>query len=155
MRYAVFLLVLVSIPVLGDDYKGTAITLSIGNPGLVIPELGLEFAVSSQGRIGISAGTFFLYPEFRLIYMHMIRSLELAGGIGYVPGSESDSWSGIFENIFSLGTNGCAFATATVGYRHTADGGFIFRVLGGGGLFAGSDNTEVLPFLQLGIGYGF
>jgi hypothetical protein len=73
----------------------------------------------------------------------------MAGRVGYVLGTDEpddDPLSDLFSEVFSLGTEGCVFASATAGYRHTANSGFIFRILGGSGFFSGPDNTEVLPF---------
>lgn len=70
-----------------------------------------------------------------------MSSYELMGSLGYVPPSDD--------------SEGCEFVSATGGYRYTANSGFIFRVAAAGALFIGDESSTIVPFVQLGIGYGF
>ncbi len=137
-----------------------ALTLSTGIPGLVLPELGYEYSIDASNKIGIAAGTFVFWPEYRINYVRMVSSFELMGSVGYVPALDEDDeddsiFDDLFESILSGGTEGAKFLSATGGYRYTSDCGFIFRVAGGGGYLFNSNDSKLIPFFQLGVGYGF
>lgn len=156
-KIIIVLLILTAIGA-ADGFKRHALTVSAGIPGLVVPELAYEFSIDASNKIGIASGTIILWPEYRLSYTRMMRSFELMGSIGHVPSADSDEDSFIgdlFDEILSAGTEGCTFLSATAGYRYTADKGFIFRIAAGGALFVGDNGSTALPFVQLGIGYGF
>ena len=158
MKKVIVLLLVLAVVTNATDFKRHSFTLSSGIPGLILPELGYEYSFDAQNKIGVAAGTFLLWPEYRLSYIRMISSFELAGSAGFVPeidNEEEGFLDDLFESILSGGTGGAKFISATAGYRHSADGGFIFRVAGGGGYFFNSDDSRFIPFLQLGIGYGF
>ncbi len=160
MKKVIIVLMILTALAAAEDFKKHAFTLSTGIPGLVLPELGYEYSFDAANKVGVAAGTFVLWPEYRLNYVRMVSSFELMGSVGYVPaGDDDDDDDGIFDDLFksilSGGTDGAKFLSATGGYRYTADGGFIFRVAGGGGYFFNSDDSRFIPFLQLGVGYGF
>ncbi len=132
-----------------------ALTLSTGIPGLVLPELGYEYSIDASNKIGIAAGTFLFWPEYRINYVRMVSSFELMGSVGYVPTADNDEDGGLFDDILSGSTEGAKFLSATGGYRYTSDGGFIFRVASGGGYLFNSEDSSLIPFFQVGVGYGF
>ncbi len=160
MKKVIVILLILTTMIMAEDYKRHAFTLSAGIPGLLLPELAYEYSFDADNKVGIAAGTFAFWPEYRLSYVRMISSFELAGSAGFVPKPDDDrDESGIFDDLFegilSCGTAGAKFISVTGGYRYTADGGFIFRVAGGGGYFFVDDDSQVIPFFQLGVGYGF
>lgn len=154
MKLAILVIIIVTSISLAEGFKTHAITLSAGVPGLLIPEISYEFSFDSRNKLGFSAGTFIFWPEYRLSYFRMIDSFELAGSIGYVP--DGDAGDGTFiDDLFSGGTAGSTFVSTTAGYRYSARSGFIFRLAGGAGYFFNSDETDLIPFFQIGLGYGF
>ena len=158
MKKVIVILMILTALAAAEDFKRHAFTVSGGIPGFLIPELAYEYSIDASNKIGISAGSIVLWPEYRLSYTRMMRSFELMGSIGHVPtadSSDSNFLSDIFEEILSGGTEGCTFVSATGGYRFTADMGFIFRAAAGGAVFVGDDGSAVVPFVQLGIGFGF
>ena len=159
MKNIITILLILTTLSIAEGGKRHALTLSTGIPGLVLPELGYEYSINESNKIGLAAGTFVLWPEYRINYVRMVSSFELMGSVGYVPSGDDDDDDGLFDDLFesilSGGTDGAKFVSATGGYRYTSDGGFIFRVAGGGGHFFNSDDSRFIPFLQLGIGYGF
>ena len=158
MKTLLIVLVVISAFAAAEDFDKHSFTVSAGIPGFILPELGYEYGINASNKIGVSAGTIVLWPEYRLNYTRMMSSFELMGSLGYVPAaddSDNNFLSDIFEEILSGGTEGCKFVSATGGYRYTADFGFIFRVAAGGALFIGDNGTATVPFFQLGIGYGF
>lgn len=158
MKKVIAILLILVAMAAAEGFKRHALTLSVGSPGLILPELAYEFSFDKSNKVAVAAGTFFFVPEYRLSYIRMLNSFEVAGSIGYVPSLEEDDdsfFDVFFEELFSYGTEGTTFISVTGGYRYTADGGFIFRIAGGGGYFVGSDKSGVLPFVQLGVGYGF
>jgi len=160
MKKVIVILLILTALAAAEGFKRHAFTLSTGMPGLLLPELAYEYSFDAGNKVGFAAGTFFLYPEYRLSYVRMLSSFELTGSAGYVPEMDDEDddegfLDDLFEGLLSAGTGGAKFISATGGYRYTADGGFIFRVAGGGGYFFNSDDSRFLPFVQLGIGYGF
>jgi len=158
-KVIVILLILTALAAAGG-FKRHAFTLSTGIPGLLLPELGYEYSFDASNKVGVAAGTFVLWSEYRLNYVRMLNSFEVMGSLGYVPNMDDDDddegfLDDLFEGILSGGTSGATFLSATGGYRYTADGGFIFRVAGGGGYFFNDDDSRFIPFFQLGVGYGF
>ncbi len=160
MKKVIAVLLILAAITAAEGFKRHALTLSTGIPGLILPELSYEYSLDADNKVGIAAGTFAFWPEYRLSYVRMISSFELAGSAGFVPNLDDDRGeSGIFDDLFegilSCGTAGEKFISVTGGYRYTADGGFIFRVADGGGYFFVDDDSPVIPFIQLGVGYGF
>jgi hypothetical protein len=153
MKTVIILLLVLSVVAFSEGFKRHAVTVSAGIPGLIIPELAYEYSFDAGNKISIAGGFILLAPEFRLSYTRMLSSFELSGSVGQV--TSFDGNGGVFEEILSGGTQGTTFVSGTGGYRYTADGGFIFRVAGGGGYFFGKDKSGFIPFFQLGIGYGF
>ncbi len=152
------LLILSVTQVLAEDYNRHNFTISTGLPGLVFPELTYEYGIDAENKVGVSAGTIVFWPEYRMNYTRMSGPFELMGSLGFVPSMDDDEdnfLSEIFEEVFSGGTEGCKFVSATGGYRYSAENGFIFRAAAGGALFYGSETSVVIPFLQLGVGFGF
>jgi len=160
MKIAVVILLTLSVIVVAEDFNRHAFTLSAGIPGLLLPELTYEYSFDESNKLGISAGTFLMWLEYRLSYTRMVSSLELTGSMGYVPANDSDKeddgpLDDMFESILSGGTKGAEYLSATGGYRYTSNGGFIFRAAGGGGYFFNDDDSRFIPFVQLGVGYAF
>ena len=159
MRYLLTVLLVLFAVAVAEDFNRHSITVSAGIPGLLLPELSYEFGFDKANKLGIAAGSFFLWPEYRMSYVRMINRFELTGSLGFVPHADNDDDDGflsdVFDDFFSGGTEGAKFVSATAGYRYTADCGFIFRAAAGGGYFFNSDDSRTLPFLQLGVGYGF
>ena len=160
MKKALVILLILAAMVTAEGFKRHALTVSTGIPGLLIPELAYEYSLDASNKIGVAAGSFVFWAEYRLNYVRMVSSFEFMGSLGYVPNNDSDDdddgiFDDLFESILSGGTGGAKFVSATGGYRYTADGGFIFRAAGGGGYFFNGDDSRFLPFIQIGIGYGF
>ncbi|MCK5785044.1 MAG: hypothetical protein KAH54_00650 [Candidatus Sabulitectum sp.] len=160
MKKALIILLILTALVAAEGFKRHALTVSAGIPGLLIPELAYEYSIDASNKIGVAAGTFVFWTEYRLNYVRMVNSFELMGSLGYVPDNDGDDdddgmFDDMFESILSGGTSGAKFVSATGGYRYTADGGFIFRAVGGGGYFFNDDDSRFIPFFQIGIGYGF
>lgn len=158
MKKVIAVLLILTALVAAEGFKRHALTVSAGIPGFIVPELTYEYSFNAENKIGLSAGTIMVWPEYRLSYTRMMRSFELMGSLGHVPSadsSENNFMSDIFEEILSAGTEGCTFVSATGGYRFTAGMGFIFRAAAGGALFVGDDGSKMIPFVQLGVGFGF
>lgn len=160
MKKVIVILLILTAVAAADGFKRHAFTLSTGIPGLILPELSYEYSFDAENKLGVSAGTFVFWSEYRLNYVRMLNSFEVMGSLGYVPGADDDDdddgfLDDLFESILSGGTSGATFLSATGGYRYTADGGFIFRVAGGGGYFFNDSDSRFIPFFQLGVGYGF
>jgi len=153
MKKVIIVLLLLSVVAFSEGFKKHAVMASAGIPGLIVPEFAYEYSFNARNKISIAGGFILLAPEFRLSYTRMLSSFELSGSVGKV--ASFDGNGGVFEEILSGGTQGATFVSGTGGYRYTADGGFIFRVAGGGGYFFGAKNSGVIPFFQLGIGYAF
>jgi hypothetical protein len=132
-----------------EGTRNHAVTMSAGIPGLLLPELGYEYALSESDRIGLSIGTIWIVPEARVSYIRLMRSFELTGSLGTV-GALSDDDFGILSTDDPL-----IYVSATGGYRYSSSGGFIFRIAGGGALFIWEEGETPVPFGQIGVGYGF
>lgn len=149
MRTTPILLCTLAALAAAGDMRDQAVTVSAGIPGLLLPELGYEYAFSENDRVGLALGTIWIVPEARVSYIRLMRSFELTGSLGTV-GSLSDDDFGILTTDDPL-----IYVSATGGYRYSADGGFIFRIAGGGALFIWEEGETPVPFGQIGVGYGF
>jgi|GEM_PF-1449216 len=157
MKQVIFVLLLFSAVVSATEFDRHALTMSVGIPGLLLPELAYEFSLNANNKIGIAAGSFFIVPEYRLIYTRMVQSLELQASFGRIGDFEDGDGTvgGFYRSVFESGAHGLKFFSVTGGYRHTAGNGFMFRIAGGGGCFIESEEAFLVPFVQTGIGYSF
>lgn len=132
-----------------DDFRNQAVTVSAGLPGLILPELGYEYAFDPSNRLGLALGTIWLVPEARVSYIRIENVLELEASFGAV-GKLTDDDFGILATDDPL-----VFVSGTAGYRRQSSGGFIFRIAAGGALFMWDGDDAAVPFGQIGLGYGF
>ncbi len=149
MKTVVIVFLLLSVATASEGFRNQAVTISAGIPGLLLPELGYEYAFDRSNRLGVALGTLWIIPEARISYIRMIKSAELAASFGIV-GEISDEHFGLITS-----DDPPVYLSATAGYRHETGGGFIFRIAGGAGLFMWDDEDVTIPFGQIGIGYGF
>ena len=160
MKNVITIVLIIASLAAAEDFDRHAFTISAGIPGLLLPELGYEYSIDAVNKVGIAAGTFVFWPEYRVSYVRMVNSFELMGSVGYVPALDDDDeddriFDDFFKSILSGGTDGAKFLSTTGGYRHTSGGGFIFRVAGGAGYLFNRNDSQFVPFFQIGVGYGF
>ncbi|OPX30058.1 MAG: hypothetical protein B1H09_05530 [Gemmatimonadaceae bacterium 4484_173] len=68
MKIVAVLLLTLSVIVVAEDVNRHAVTISAGIPGLLLPELTYEYSLDESSKLGISAGTFLMWPEYRKLH---------------------------------------------------------------------------------------